>query len=505
MKKKIIPLLLFTTLLSACNSGKSKKQTVIDPPLPAPSSTEEVIVPQYQTGQTPPDYNGRIVFDNVNVLTMTSPSQEDILNDYRVVIENNKIIAIGTRQSVEILDGDKVIDGEDGYLLPGFIDSHVHFTHVGPGEPNPLTFTDPAQMSLYLQQGVTSVRAYSGTPKNIDWRDKVNSGEWLGTRIITSGPKIHDQTDIEKIIDLSWDSLSEAFTSLAPVVVPDNKEEGRLEVIKQKEMTYDFLKVYSELNEETFLSVAEHAKYENLFLTGHIPDVSISTALTHFQEVAHIVELTPMTVEHSGTKEEYQQWLVNTMLENNISLVFNWSTDEVNKELSEGIDVFSRDIYQVLPEALLDVWRQRTEADDIDDEITKEALALAKILVDAGVVLQVGSDTGDVGSIPVFLHRDFELMIEAGISPYQALRAGTFNPAQVISRITNQPQDRGIIAAGYLADLVLLKDNPLTNISNTRTQQGVMVDGHWFKNDELQTMVEHFVSLPIIPHNLDFN
>ena len=504
MKRKLIILLLFTTLLSACDSGKSKKQIDIGPPLLAPAPTEEIVIPQYQTGQTPPEYNGRIVFDNVNVLTMTSQTQEDILTDYRVVIENDNIIAIGTKESVEILDGDKVIDGESGYLLPGFIDSHVHFSHVGPGEPNPLTFTDPAQMSLYLQQGVTTVRAYSGTPENIDWRDKVNSGEWLGTKIITSGPIIHDKLVIEETIGFSWDSLSNLFISLAPVVVPDNKEEGRLEVIKQKGMTYDFLKVYSQLNEETFLSVAEHAKHENLFLTGHIPDVSIATALTHFQEIAHIVELTPMAVEYSGTKEEYQQWLVNTMLENDISLVFNWSTDEVNKELSEGIDVFSRDIYQVLPEALLDVWRQVSEASDIDDEITKEALALAKILVDAGVVLQVGSDTGDVGSIPVFLHRDFELMIEAGISPYQALRAGTFNPAQVISRITSQPQDRGIIAVGYLADLVLLKDNPLTNISNTRNQHGVMIDGHWFAQNELNTMVKHFVSLPLMPHNLDF-
>jgi len=138
------------------------------------------------------------------------------------------------KESVEILASDVVINGNNGYLLPGFIDSHAHFSQTGPGDPNPLTFTDPAQMSLYLQQGVTTVRAYSGTSKNINWLDKVNSGEWLGTRIITSGPIIHDQTDIEEIIGLSWDSLSELFTSLAPVVVPNNKDEGRIEVIKQK-------------------------------------------------------------------------------------------------------------------------------------------------------------------------------------------------------------------------------------------------------------------------------
>jgi hypothetical protein len=504
MKQKLITLLLFTTLLNACNSGKSKKKIDIGLPLPTPTPTPEIKVPPYQTGQTPPDYNGRVVFDNVNVLTMTSPTQEEFLFDYRVVIENEKIVAMGTKESVEILASDNVIDGNNGYLLPGFIDSHMHFTHAGPGDPNPLTFTDPAQMSLYLQQGITTVRAYSGTPKNIEWRNKVDSDEWLGTKIITSGPKIHDKLEIEEIIGFPWDSLTALFTSLTPVVVPDNRQEGHLEVIKQKEMTYDFLKVYAGLNQETFLAVAEQAKSDNLFLTGHIPNVSIATALAHFQEVAHIVEVTPMEVEYAGTKEEYQQWLVNTMLENDISLVFNWSTDEVNKELNQGIDVFSRDIYQVLPKELLDVWRQLSEADDIDDEITAEALALAKILVDAGVVLQVGSDTGDVGSIPVFIHRDFELMIEAGITPYQALRAGTYNPAQVISRITSQPQDRGIIAAGYLADLVLLKDNPLTNISNTRDQHGVMIDGHWFANSELKTMVEHFVSLPIIPHNLEF-
>jgi imidazolonepropionase-like amidohydrolase len=90
-------------------------------------------------------------------------------------------------------------------------------------------------------------------------------------------------------------------------------------------------------------------------------------------------------------------------------------------------------------------------------------------------------------------------MVEAGVSPYQALLASTRNPANIIAKITKQAKDRGEVTVGYFADLVLVKENPLDNISHTRNHHGVMVNGHWLTEKELTNMVSHFITLPVTP------
>jgi imidazolonepropionase-like amidohydrolase len=91
----------------------------------------------------------------------------------------------------------------------------------------------------------------------------------------------------------------------------------------------------------------------------------------------------------------------------------------------------------------------------------------------------LGSDAPQVFDVPGFsLHHELKYMVDAGLTPYQALLTGTVNPAKYFSR-TNM----GVIKPGYVSDLVLLEANPLEDIENTRKIAGVMLGNHWLSKD----------------------
>ena len=106
-------------------------------------------------------------------------------------------------------------------------------------------------------------------------------------------------------------------------------------------------------------------------------------------------------------------------------------------------------------------------------------------LHEANVPLLAGSDAvGPPGVLPgSSLHEELSLLVQAGLTPYEALRTATVNAATYL----DAEQEFGRIAPGFRADLVLLRDNPLDDIDHVRTRVGVMKRGRWFAADELET------------------
>jgi imidazolonepropionase-like amidohydrolase len=107
----------------------------------------------------------------------------------------------------------------------------------------------------------------------------------------------------------------------------------------------------------------------------------------------------------------------------------------------------------------------------------------------AGVILLVGTDTPNPPMIPGFsLHDELRTLVEAGLTPYEALEASTRNAAEFLGG------DFGTVAVGKRADLILLRQNPLDNIANLSTRDGVMLRGQWFPQAELQRKVDAIAS-----------
>ena len=111
----------------------------------------------------------------------------------------------------------------------------------------------------------------------------------------------------------------------------------------------------------------------------------------------------------------------------------------------------------------------------------------------AGVPILIGTDTGEQGALPEHIHRDLELLVEAGLSPYEALNAATRNARLSVNRM-GVDDAFGEVLVGQRADLILLESNPLEDVSATRQRLGVMSRGRWYPLDELNRLVDEVVS-----------
>jgi len=128
---------------------------------------------------------------------------------------------------------------------------------------------------------------------------------------------------------------------------------------------------------------------------------------------------------------------------------------------------------------------------EVDSSLHSEYLAvLEKMLLalyEAGVPLMSGTDTPLPIMIPGFaLHEELEVMVDIGLSPYDVLKTSTYNPAMYLGEL----DEFGTIEVGKRADLVLLKANPLEDITNTQLIDGVMVRGRWYTRADLDMMLE---------------
>jgi len=105
----------------------------------------------------------------------------------------------------------------------------------------------------------------------------------------------------------------------------------------------------------------------------------------------------------------------------------------------------------------------------------------------AGVPLMAGTDAMGFPFIPrgSSLHHELELLTQSGLTPYEAMRAATVVPASFLGK----DKEFGTITTGKRADLLLLDENPLKDVTRLRRPIGVMARGRWFTRDELQQML----------------
>jgi imidazolonepropionase-like amidohydrolase len=150
---------------------------------------------------------------------------------------------------------------------------------------------------------------------------------------------------------------------------------------------------------------------------------------------------------------------------------------------------------QYMPAATVERWvdaKQRQQRErGFSPEIAAQAIRIRRALIlalhEAGAGLLLGSDAPQVFNVPGFsLHRELELMVESGLTPFEALQAGTVNVARFLGLKT------GVIETGYEADLVMLDSNPLEDITSTRRVHGVMVRGAWYPRQEIEALLGRY-------------
>lgn len=432
-------------------------------------------------------------FLDVNVVPMDS---EHILEHQTVIIRNEKIERIGSYQEIEIPGNATQIDGSGRYLMPGLVDMHAHIEHED-------------ALILFLANGVTTVRNMWGFSKHLTWKKKILDGELTGPSIYTAGSLFDGPPGV-------WDGS----------IVLEKPEEAEQFVVDQIERGYDFIKVYY-LQKKPFNALLAAACKHNIPVIGHVSDaVGLKGVLTSGQYSIEHLDGYWMLLESDnspfrGKFVDYHSYIMkwNYMDEakmpaaaalTKFSGIWNCPTLVVYQRNASPAEA---DSFYALPEmkymdpvslASWDPTKYFATMKLIEEEWKAEAkifpnlVKFTEYLHKAGAKLLLGSDTPNPFVVPGFsIHTELQNFIKAGMSPYEAIKTGTYNAAECLGELDKF----GTIQTGKQADLILLKDNPLKDVANITHRCGVMVRGQWFSEDDLQDKLEKIASSYSSPQN----
>ena len=392
-----------------------------------------------------------IAFVGANVVTMRSP---EVLRDHTVLVRNGVIAAVGPRVEVRVPATARRVDAQAGYLMPGLVDFHVH---VG----------ERRDLSLYLAHGVTTIVNMGGMASSmLAWRDSIRARTMAGPDIYVgaflNGPR-----------------------GLGGPLTVQTTADARDAVRQASERHFDFVKVYNSLTEAQYLAIIDEAKATGLPVLGHsVRSIGLPRGFALGQQaVAHAEEYMYDGLRVGDTAGIAA--VVQFTQRAQAGFIANLSAyDVIQRQWGRpaAIDSFLR-----VPEAstLSAFWRARWRAADyVNRSGTLDRLGFLKQLTLAmhrgGALLLLGTDSPSIpGMFPgASIHEELRLLVEAGLTPYEALSAGTRTAGAFAQRVFGSAPF-GTIAVGQRADMLLLNGNPLSDVANARHPAGVVVRGRW--------------------------
>lgn len=420
-------------------------------------------------------------FVNVNVLTMTS---EEVLRAQTVIVTDGRIDHLGSVEETPVPEAARVIDGTDRWLMPGLAELHAHVPAASSDELERV-------FALYVANGVTTVRGMLGRPSHLALRRALAHGEVFGPRLITSGPSFNGNS------------------------VQDVAEAER-RVREQRAAGYDFLKIHPGLTRAEFEAVADTANELGMPFAGHVPaavgvDAALEAGMATIDHLdGYMQALLPPNVDPSGGLGGFFGLLLAGEADASkirpiaartaAAGVWNVPTQSLFEHVTSAVDPEAMAQWpemRYMPAATVLNWvRSKREVvgdSAFDPGLAVRAIELRRALIlalqEAGAGLLLGSDSPQIFNVPGFsLHRELGYLVASGLTPFEALRAGTVSPAVYFGRTA----EFGAVEPGLAADLLLLDDNPLADIAHTRRIHGVMLRGRWLSREDLDALLERF-------------
>lgn len=422
-----------------------------------------------------------LVINDVSILTMDT---DQVLQNHSVIIENETILWVGPSEEAELPADAQVVSG-NYYVMPGLAEMHAHIPPPGQGEQ---AMKDA--LILYLTQGMTTIRGMLGHPAHLELRDQAAAGEIDSPRIFTSGP--------------SFSGGSVESTSQARQMVQQQADAG-----------YDLLKFHPGLSVPDFLAITDEANRLGIEFSGHIShDVGLERSLEAGQG----------TIDHL---DRYMEFLAGNPEDredpNIIFFGYDLAYDVENSRIDEAAqltadagvwnvpthtllhNVFNPDLsiekmrnwpgMEYVSDATLKSWsgyvRNLRNGDAYNADKARQFLEVRDELLlalhQAGAGIMLGADAPQIFNPPGFAaHRELNLLINAGLTPFEALKTGTVNVAEYL----NETGKSGIIAEGARADLMLLSVNPLEIMPFQHAIEGVITRGKYYDRDLLDEMLQ---------------
>ncbi|MCA1560539.1 MAG: amidohydrolase family protein [Acidobacteria bacterium] len=428
-----------------------------------------------------PAVSQTLAFEHATVVPM---DRERVLHDQTVLVVDGRIAAVASSAEVAVPSGAERIDGRGKFMMPGLADMHVHLW-------------DQRTLMLFVANGVTTVRNMWGAPRHLTWRREIASGERLGPTIYTTGPLIDGTPPI-------WNTS----------VVVETPEEAERVVADQKRAGYDFVKVYSMLSREAYAALFAAAGRHGIKVVGHVPaaaglDAALDAKQASIEHLTGYFEATQTASSPliGASDRRLLRQLPAYVDEGRFSTVatataragvWNSVTLVVAQKFvpsTEAATLLARPEMRFVPPRLRAGWdptkdfrmRDRTAR---DWELQRRGDTLRNALVSslhrAHARILLGTDTPNPFVAPGFsIHEELRNLVAAGLTPYEAIRAGTRDAAEFLDGLA----DFGTVEPGRRADLLLVDGNPLDDVANVARLAGVMIRGRWLPAAELQRML----------------
>jgi imidazolonepropionase-like amidohydrolase len=406
--------------------------------------------------------------------------------DAVLLVEGGRIVALGPRGEVGMPEDAARIEVGGRWIIPGLIDAHVHFFQSGGLYTRPdiidlrairsyeaeiaaIREKLPDTLARYVASGITAVVDVGGPDWNIAVRARANELE-AAPRVAVAGPL------------LGTYAPPELQTDEPPIVEIATPEQARAEVRRQLALGIDLIKIWFVFPEAHLApalawvrAAVDEAHAAAVRVVAHATQQRVARAVigAGVDILAHSIDDEPLDrVTLALMRERGVIYTATLMVGQRYRAVFGRHLEltEIERRLGDPDAIASLADLDRLPPELLPSWVRRARPRPLDPVAAHNLRQVQA----ADITIVAGSDAGNIGTLhgPA-LHRELELMVEAGLTPMQALVAATRGGAAVIGR-----DDIGVLTPGRLADFVILEADPLADIRNTRRIWRVVKGGN---------------------------
>jgi imidazolonepropionase-like amidohydrolase len=436
---------------------------------------------------------GVVAITGVTLIPMTS---EQSVANATVVVRDGRIIAAGPRAGIKVPGGARVIDGRGKFLIPGLADMHAHLFSDSDAPDS----VGPYELGAMVANGITTTRLMMGTPAQLALRREVMAGTIVGPQLWLASPEF----------------AGRRYGDFKGYAVP-NADSARAAVRRAVADGYDFLKITLFVGREAYDALTDEAAQAGIPVVGHVdPAVGVPHALAKGQHIEHLDNYVEQLLADSAPMR-------SSVSDRGVYRVENWASlsylDEGKLARLAGLTarsgtyttptltIFKNAFGLGLPDSMVRSWpdwrmypasardlyggaRDQYWSHPAPDSLRLRWVTtrnrLVRAIADSGGHIMAGSDAPEFfHSYGWTLHRELVSLVEAGLSPWEALRAATRTPAEFL-RATSE---WGTIEPGRRADLVLLSADPLADIHNTARIEGVMLGGRWFDGSTRERMI----------------